>query len=87
LDRQQTTRLIIDEIYRAFVLLGAESDLLGLVGSWRDSLSAQHVLEGLSSWNDATLAEIKGRIEHYETTCPHLACNQAGDQKRFAPTQ
>ena len=57
---------IVNEIYRAFVLLGAESDLLGTVGSWGDSLSEEDVLSGLRCWNEATLKEIRLRIEHYE---------------------
>lgn len=61
-------REIVAEIYRAFVLLGAGNDLLGLIGSWGDSLPAENVLSGLRAWNRATVPEIKGRIEHYETS-------------------
>lgn len=56
---------IVVEIYLALVLLGAESDLLGTVGSWGDSLPEEDVLSGLKAWNEATLKEIKGRVEHY----------------------
>jgi hypothetical protein len=58
--------LIISEIYKSFVLLGAEHDLLSTIGSWGDSLSDADVVSGLKAWNEATLKEIKGRIEHYE---------------------
>jgi hypothetical protein len=73
-------REIINEIYRAFVLLGAANDLLGTVGSWGDSLSESNVLSGLRAWNSATLADIKGRIGHYEMSCPHQ-----GDSPDAAP--
>jgi hypothetical protein len=69
-------REIIAEVYRAFVLLGAGNDLLGTIGSWGDSLPETDVLSGLRAWNDGTVAEIKGRIEHYEMSCPRPACNQ-----------
>ena len=66
---------IIGEIYRSLVLLGADHGLLGSVGSWGDSLPDSEVLAGLQAWNTATLAEIKGRIEHYEVSCPHKGCS------------
>jgi hypothetical protein len=56
---------IVSEIYRSLVLLGAGSDLLGAVGSWGNSLPESDVLSELRAWNDATVAEVKGRITHY----------------------
>lgn len=50
-------REIIDQIYQAFELLGAQSDLLGTIGSWKDSLPDYEVLAGLKAWNEATRAE------------------------------
>lgn len=61
-------REIVAEIYRALVLLGADSGLLGTVGSWGDSLPDSDVLAALKGWNLASLQEAKQRIEHYETT-------------------
>lgn len=61
---------IIGEIYRCLVLLGAKSDLLGTVGSWRDSLPDEEVLSGLKAWNQAKFDEVKGCIEHYEVSAP-----------------
>ncbi len=58
------------EIYRALVLLGAKSDLLGTIGSLGDTLSDEDVLSGLKVWNEATSSEIKERIEHYEISAP-----------------
>lgn len=63
-------REIIGEIYRALVLLGAKSDLLSSVGSWGESMPKEDVLADIRAWNEATLAETKGRIEHYETSFP-----------------
>jgi hypothetical protein len=77
-------REIIGELYRAFVLLGAESDLLGTVGSWRDSLPDQDVLSGLKAWNDGRLAKIKACIEHYEVSCPRWDCSQDEDPRTSA---
>jgi hypothetical protein len=66
---------IIGEIYRSLVLLGADHELLGSVGSWGDSLPDSEVLAGVQAWNRATLAEIKACIEHYEVSCPHRGCS------------
>jgi hypothetical protein len=71
----KVNREIVDEIYRAFVLLGAEQDLLGTVGSLGDSLPDADVLANLGAWNKATATELKQRIEHYEMTGPRSACS------------
>ena len=81
---QPINREVVSEIYRALVLLGAEADLLGTVGSWGDSLSEEDVLSGLRCWNQATLKEIKGRIEHYGISCPQSGCSQ-GEALGTAP--
>ena len=70
-------REIISELYRALVLLGADSGLLGIIGSWCANLPAKDVLCGLKTWNDASVTEIKERIEHYETSYRRRADNQA----------
>lgn len=64
---------IIQEVYCALVLLGAESDLLGTVGSWGDGLSEESVLDSLRAWNQGAFLEIRGRIEHYEISYRHPA--------------
>jgi hypothetical protein len=68
---------IVSELYRTLVLLGAESDILGTVGSWGDSLPDESVLSGLRVWNEATLGQIKARIEHYEISSRPSNCTQA----------
>jgi hypothetical protein len=80
-------REIVGEICRAFVLLGAENDLLGTVGSWGDSLPESIVLADLQAWNDATLKELRDRISQIQTSCPLPSDIQTGDQKmaRSAP--
>lgn len=76
-ETKMPNREIVQEIYAAMVLLGAQFDLLGTVGSWGDSLSDDQVLCGLRAWNSGALKEIKERIGHYESSLPHSACSQA----------
>ncbi len=57
-------REIINELYRAFVLLGAKMDLLSTIGSWKDSMPDQDVLSSLRAWNSSTLQELRQRIKH-----------------------
>ena len=42
---------ISSEIYRAFELLGADRELLAVVGSWGDTLEDEDVLTFLKEWN------------------------------------
>lgn len=72
---------IIGEIYQSLVLLGAESDLLGTLGSWGEGLADAIVLENLRQWNDRQFAEIRGRIEHYEMTSRRFSDNPGLDQR------
>ncbi len=67
---------IVSEVYRALVLMGANSDLLGTIGSWGDSLPDADVLANLKAWNEATLQETKGRIEHYGMSFLPSDCNR-----------
>jgi hypothetical protein len=64
---QNINREVVGELYRALVLLGADNDLLGTVGSWGRELPDEDVLANLKGWNEVTLKEITQRIEHYET--------------------
>ena len=73
---QHLNREVVGELYRTLVLLGAESDLLGTVGSWGDSLPDEDVLANLRQWNQATLQQITQRIEHYEISSPRRARNR-----------
>jgi hypothetical protein len=66
---------IVSELYRALVLLGAKSDLLGTVGSWGDSLPEAEVLSSLRAWNAYAYDEIKARTEHYEVSSRPLDCS------------
>lgn len=80
-------RQIVNELYRTLVLLRADNGLLGTVGSWGDSLSEENVLSGLKAWNEATVAEIKSCIEHYEISCPRPAYSQGEPARTVAATQ
>jgi hypothetical protein len=46
-----TDRKIVDELYIALEGLKAPPLLLGIVGSWGDSLTDEEVLAALKSWN------------------------------------
>jgi hypothetical protein len=67
-------REIVEEIYRAMVLLGADNGLLGTIGSWGNALPDEDVLANLRGWNQTTLKETTTRIQHYEMTFPRPAC-------------
>ena len=41
------------EVYRAMQRLGAPAKLLGIVGSWGDTLSEREVVEMLKRWNES----------------------------------
>jgi hypothetical protein len=43
---------IKNEIYRTLERLGADSDLLSIVGSWRDTLSEEEILAELKRYNN-----------------------------------
>lgn len=64
-------REVVSEIYKAMKHMGAESDLLGIVGSWGDSLPEANVLAMLRGWNEAT-----ERTQSGETTSRRQACSQ-----------
>jgi hypothetical protein len=78
---QSPNRAVISELYRSLVLLRADNGLLGTVGSWGDSLSDEDVLAGLKTWNEATLREAKGSIEHYENSSRRLVYSQGEDRE------
>ena len=44
-------RKIVDEIYIALQNLNAPPLLLGIIGSWGDTLTDEEVLAALKSWN------------------------------------
>lgn len=81
--KSDVNREIVSEIYRSLVLLGAESDLLSVIGSWGDTLPEPEILSSLKGWNESTLIEIKARIEHYEATSPHPS-RTLGEDRRIA---
>ena len=47
-----TQQAIVTEIYKAMEALGAPPKLLGAIGSWGDTLSDEHVLALLKTWNE-----------------------------------
>ena len=74
-------REIILELYRTLLLLGADHQLLGTVGSWADGLDETEVLSNLTAWNEATSRELKYRTESAEALCSHPAYSQDAARK------
>lgn len=63
---------VVNEIYRAMENLGAGSDLLGIVGSWGDSLPEPQVLSMLRGWNEATERTRSGETTSRNLTPPQM---------------
>jgi len=55
----KTDLKIIQELLRSLSLLGAKSDLLGTVASWKDTLNDEDVLVSIRVWNNAKADELK----------------------------
>lgn len=70
---------IVQELYRALVILGADHTLLGTVGSWGDSLPDNDVLANLKAWNAASITELRERVTHYEISAPAVAGRKDGE--------
>lgn len=51
-ERQDLETEFVGEVVQALRHLGARSDLLGLVASWRDSREDEDVVAGLKRWNE-----------------------------------
>lgn len=58
----ETDLKIVQELSYSLSLLGAKSDLLGTVGSWKDTLSDEDVLAGLKAWNEWKRKELSERL-------------------------
>jgi hypothetical protein len=53
---------IVQELLNALSLLGAKSDLLGTVASWKDTLKDGDVLVSIRVWNEVKSKELKERL-------------------------
>jgi hypothetical protein len=51
---EKTSKKVINEIYQACKNLGANSDLLSILGSYGDTMSGDEVLEVLTDYNSAS---------------------------------
>ena len=60
-------KVIISELHRALILLGADSTLLGTVNSWKTSLPDDMVLSGIRHWNEISAEKLQQRLEDYQT--------------------
>jgi hypothetical protein len=88
MQNNQPNQEIVQELYRTLILLGAESDVLGAVGSWGNSLPDEDVLASLRAWNLATQNKLDRRTAHYEATFCRAAYDPDGelDIPRTTPT-
>jgi hypothetical protein len=77
----QPNQEIVQELYRTLILLGAEPDVLGAVGSWGNSLPEADVLASLQAWNLATQNKLSRRTAHYEATFYRPAYDPDGELK------
>ena len=53
---------IKNEIYWALSLLGGKSDILGTVGSWKDTMPDEDILSCLKLWNEWKRKELSERL-------------------------
>jgi hypothetical protein len=54
------------KMYLCVQLLGGRSDILSVIGSWRDSLPDEDIFEALDSWIDDKVLEQKQSISYVE---------------------
>jgi len=52
------------KMYLCVQLLGGQSDILSTIGSWRDTLPDEDVLEALDFWINDKVAELKSSLEY-----------------------
>lgn len=64
---REITGQIITEIYKAVEKLGGMSDILSMIGSWRDTLPDADVLAGLKEWNASALSAASSIPTGWET--------------------
>jgi len=55
MEKPTIDREIRAQIYCAFEVLGADAYLLGVVGSWGDTIGDEEVLKLLKQWNERNL--------------------------------
>jgi hypothetical protein len=59
-------RIIISELHRSLILLGADSSLLEIVKSWKSSLPDDMVLSSIQHWNAVAHEKLQQRLEAYQ---------------------
>ena len=52
-------KVIISELHRTLILLGADGTLLGTVNSWKKSLPDDMVLSGIRHWNEIATEKLQ----------------------------
>lgn len=51
--KHTTADEIIFELYKTLEILGAKSDLLAVVGSYKDTMSSNEILSDIKVWNES----------------------------------
>ena len=57
-------QIFAKKIYLCAHLLGAKSDLLSTIGSWRNELDDNQIFDCLDAWIDATVKEQKESLKY-----------------------
>lgn len=52
-------RVVIQKIGECVALLGGQSDILGTINSWKDTLENDEVVADLQLWIEATRSELE----------------------------
>ena len=63
---------IIKEVYRSIELMGADEQLLALIGSWNETLPDETVLEGLRFWIECKKDELRRQTKQKPLGKPPL---------------
>lgn len=50
MEKANNTELIAHKVYRVIEMLGGDSIILSIIGSWGDTLTDEEVIDHLDSW-------------------------------------
>jgi len=60
----QKEQIFARKMYLCAQLLGAKSDLLSTIGSWRQEMDDQTTFDCLDAWIDATIKEQQSSLDY-----------------------
>ena len=47
---EESERKVLKQLYKIIIVLGGKSDLLGIIGSWKDTMTDEEVERDLKFW-------------------------------------